>query len=125
MKSIKYLLILILPMLIWAQDKKEIIVPSNLTQYDGSMDSLQGCVLEMKDGLINFEESWMSLAPEGVKITVKDSPKLRSVADLRAPFWAVISTGWIGEKTYIKSIHMLQQFEYGSDGGIDGEYKEQ
>ena len=123
MKSIKYLGLFILPILVLAQADKRMTVPSSTTQYDGSLDSLQGCVLEMKNGLINFEEAWMSPAPGGVVVIAEDSPKIRSVADLRAPFWAVISICWIGEKTYIKSIRMLQQFDYGSDGYVIGEYK--
>lgn len=127
MKYAKYLclFILLLSLLAHADENKRVPLKKNI-QIDGSREHLRGCVLAIEGNKVNFEESWMPLAPDGVVISAPNSEEnIDSFDDLRAPFYADIDIYWVGDKTYISAIRMLKQFEYSSDGYIIGEYHDE
>lgn len=110
-------LILLLPLIIFAQtaDKSK---ADYLTEiHNWSVDGIQGCILEIKGNMINFEEQWMSLASKGVAFVSKNDIPI-TLEDLKPPFMAEVSYYSVKDKVYIKSLRFLKQLRYDNAGYI-------
>lgn len=117
MRYIKYLCLIILPLLIFAQDTDDEKTAPFFTG-DGDRSVLrQGCVLAISGDSINFEERWVHPSPTGVVMSSEDGEVI-SFKELRPPFWAEVSYYRKGPRVYLKTLHFLKQLEYSAEGYI-------
>ncbi len=108
----KYLYLIFLPLLIFAQDvdrAERAAIPE--ATYDWSMEDREGCILEIRSDAINFEEQWMYLDPAGVAVSSTGGFEL-SLNELEPPFTARIFCYGIHGRTYIKSLTFQKQLVY-------------
>ena len=122
MKYVKYLILILLPVLVFAQTEEN--APSMSSRADGMREDIRGIVIAIDENGVNFNEEVMQLSPDGTTIVSEDDA-ITDFASLHAPFYAEVDIYWIGDVTYLKSIHVLKQFEYDSEGAIIGTYEEE
>ena len=125
MKIIKYLFIILLPVLVLTQSpEKDPATRPVVEQINWQVDNDQGCIMAIENGAFLYEEVWMHAPPGGIAITSADTDENLTVSNLTTPFWAEVSFYATDDGIYIKSIRFLKQFDYDSDGNIIGEYNE-
>jgi hypothetical protein len=124
MKIIRYLLIILLPVLVLSQSEERIDTRPVVEKINWQVDNDQGCIMAIENNSICYEEIWMQTPPGGITITSADTDETLMLSNLTAPFWAEVSFYATDNGIYIKSIRFLKQFEYDSEGYIIGEYNE-
>jgi hypothetical protein len=124
MKILKYLLIILLPVLVLSQGEERIDTRPVVEKINWQVDNSQGCVMAIEDNTVCYEEVWMQAPPDGITVTSADTDETLSLSNLTAPFWAEVSYYATDNGIYIKSIRFLKQFEFDSEGNVIGEYDE-
>jgi len=124
MKIIRYLFILLLPVLVLSQGEERIDTRPVIEQINWQVDNDQGCIMAIENNTVLYEEIYMHAPPSGIIITAADTDETLTLSNLTAPFWAEVSFYATENGVYIKSIRFLKQFEYDSDGNVIGEYDE-
>ena len=124
MKILRYLLIILLPVLVLTQSEERIDTRPVVEKINWQVDSAQGCIMAIENNTVQYEEVWMQAPPGGITITSADTDETLTLSNLTAPFWAEVSFYATDNGIYIKSIRFLKQFECDSDGYIIGEYDE-
>ncbi|MGB9720263.1 MAG: hypothetical protein ACPL28_02120 [bacterium] len=118
MKLIKLILVVI-PIILIAQqgtDKFQYLEEN----ADWMVPSDTGTILEIKGDSINYEEAWMRIVPNRTIITDKSGTTIE-FKNLKPPCKVEISFFGKGKYRYIKSIKLLKQLQYTSDGYIIGD----
>jgi len=115
--SIKYLYLILLPLLILAQSTKKILPISSEEEYDWSVSDKNGMVLRVSGDSIDYEEKWMHIPAQGVSITSKTNEPIQ-LENLRPPFEVIVSFYGKNGRVYIKSLQFLRQFAYDAEGMI-------
>jgi len=124
MKILRYLLIILLPVLVLSQGEERIDTRPVVENINWQVDNDQGCIMAIENNTILYEEIYMQAPPGGITITSADTDETLTLSNLTAPFWAEVSFYATDNGVFIKSIRFLKQFEYDSEGNVIGEYDE-
>jgi len=121
MKYVKYVYLILLPLLIYAQatDKAEALKKADISieNCDWCIVDQQGIVLAISGDSINFEEKWLHPVPAGLILTAKSDAQI-TIQSLEPPFLARVSLFGKGKRTYLSELHFLKQFKHSRDGMI-------
>jgi len=118
MKLMRFIFIIV-PIFVGAQSVREATLLQK--DYDWFVENRQGCVLEIRENEINFEEQWMRFSATGIQISSREDVR-HSIGALQPPFWAEVSFYGTDRRVFIKSIRFLLQLTYDETGHIIGEY---
>lgn len=119
MKLMRFMFIIV-PIFVGSQDVRDATFVQK--DYDWLVENRQGCVLEIRENEINFEEQWMRFPATGVQMSSREDARI-PIEALQPPFWAEVSFYGRDNRVFIRSIRFLMHMTYDEKGHTIGEYR--